>query len=350
MENKSLVESIKFKTQAKSIELIFDGHVNAQHILDYIREQTFGLYKGFVKWHIGTPDAIKNHTHVAIILREKPNILDAYKYFTIPKVGTLGSFRPHLVSTLGKGNGKPIKKLNKYVSYLVDGHDNGTYKDTWNYKYDHELDSCKDIVSHALCLMLRGHTYNEIYKSSNWDIRSKLTLNQKKILVCVAQAKEILTPPVPVALRQWQQECVDNLKSQDDRQILWVYDPKGNAGKTKLCKELKLHHDTAVFCNAGKKDLAFAFNDQKQIAFNLTRTTEGRVNYEAMESLKDGLIFSGKYESTTKVFTPPKMVVFSNTLPDYESMSNDRWNVFKIENGAFNKLPSPISQEHISYA
>ena len=88
-----------------------------------------------------------------------------------------------------------------------------------------------------------------------------------------------------------------------------------------------------MFGNAGKKDIAFAYDDQELVAFNLTRTTTERVNYEAIEALKDGLFFSGKYESETKVFDSPKLVIMSNSLPCYESMSMDRWDVYELKSG-----------------
>ena len=97
-----------------------------------------------------------------------------------------------------------------------------------------------------------------------------------------------------------------------------------------------------MFGNAGMKDIAYAYDGQDTVAFNLTRCTEGRVNYTAMEALKDGLLFSAKYESEPKVYpTPPAMVVMSNTLPDYSSMSLDRWRVLSLRGGALTELPSP---------
>lgn len=156
-------------------------------MLDHIAKQTFGIYKAFVKWHRKDGD----HTHVAVILREKPKLRHPYEYFTL-KVGDLGDkteLKPSLVKPLGKGNSKPIKKLSKYVAYLVDGHDNGQYEDTWNYKYDHELINCATTVGRALCLMSRDYTYEQIYKDACWDERAKLSDKRKNILSAWRQFK-----------------------------------------------------------------------------------------------------------------------------------------------------------------
>lgn len=347
----------KFRTQAKALEVVYKGHISGTNILSQIRGFTYGLYKGFVKWHTGVTDDDEGsedsenlegpHTHVGLILREKPDLKDAYNYFTLKVEGSEG-IRPTLVSPLGKGNAKPLKKLSNYVAYLCDGHDNGTYDDTWNYKYDHELVSCKSVVAKALCLMSRGATFEEMYKSGSWDLRADLAANKKKILSAWRETKRILYKSEPCKLRPWQAECIHKLDKQNDREVMWIVDPDGNHGKTFLCKEMALHHDAAVFGNAGKKDLAFAYDDQPIVAFNLTRTTTERVNYEAMEALKDGLLFSAKYESETKVFTPPKMVVMSNNYPNYDSMSLDRWCVYELKGGALIKSPSPSPQEDFS--
>lgn len=321
--------------QARSWEIVFDCHIKGDLILDQIRQKTYGLYKGFVKWHnIGGP-----HTHVGVMLREKPKIRNSIKYFTV-NVGDLGDISPKLQKPLGKGNTSPLKKLATYVEYLTDGHDNGHFEDTWNYKFDYELDRIKTTVGRVLCLFQRGQTWEEIWIAASWDERAELAKNKKAALSAWREHKKIVMKPKPIELRPWQSECLATVKKQDDRKILWIFDADGNNGKTKLCKEMALHHNTAVFGNAGKKDLAFAYDDQEIVAFNLTRTTQERVNYEAMEALKDGLMFSGKYESETKVFDSPKLVVMSNTLPDYEAMSLDRWHILELNGGALTELPS----------
>lgn len=148
--------------QAKAIELVYDTHVNFNTIIEGLKQKKYGVYKAFAKYHIND----KNHTHIAVILREKPKIpFDKLKLHF--KVGEVG---PDMVQALGKGNTSPMKKMKAYVDYLTDGHDNGRFKDTFNYKYDYELTSTTK-QGQVLVLLSRGLTREEIINQGDWAFR-----------------------------------------------------------------------------------------------------------------------------------------------------------------------------------
>lgn len=67
--------------------------------------------------------------------------------------------------------------------------------------------------------------------------------------------------------------------------------------------------------------------DPKIVIINLPRTTEGHVSYASIESLKDGLIQSGKYEGGFRMYKPPHVIIFANFLPTLEALSLDRWSI-----------------------
>ena len=51
-----------------------------------------------------------------------------------------------------------------------------------------------------------------------------------------------------------------------------------------------------------------------------------------LESLKDGKIYSSKYNSqTVKVKTPIIVIVFSNNHCNENELAKDRWKIFTIE-------------------
>lgn len=83
----------------------------------------------------------------------------------------------------------------------------------------------------------------------------------------------------------------------------------GNNGKTEFTKYLYEVKDQQVFiCQGGKyTDIMHAYNNEPYVVFDLPRAVEPeKVSYHAMESFKDGMCFSGKYQSAVKLFEPPK--------------------------------------------
>lgn len=118
----------KFRLTSLVAFVVYDGLLNRDELIIWARQ--LGIQKCFIKWH----KSPKDHTHLIILLIDKPDYKDAYKKFTFQGV------RPNLVDR-GKG-AKQLscaKKFTNAVTYLCDGHDNGRYQDTTNYKYDHEL-------------------------------------------------------------------------------------------------------------------------------------------------------------------------------------------------------------------
>lgn len=138
---------------------------------------------------------------------------------------------------------------------------------------------------------------------------------------------------LPKELFPWQKQVVELIEkdSENDRVIYWFWDSEGCKGKTTLCKYLISKHG-ACMIDGGYKDIAYSLPDNPKIVLmNITRTTEGHVNYKALEAVKDGLVFSSKYESRCKIFNSPHVLVFANFQPDFESMSKDRWLVHRLD-------------------
>jgi hypothetical protein len=132
----------------------------------------------------------------------------------------------------------------------------------------------------------------------------------------------------------WQLDIMAILKNTPDkRTIHWFWEPKGNVGKTTLCKYLVVKHD-ALMLNGKSADmyhmLAKYPNKRKLVICDIPRSSVGYINYGAIESIKNGLIFSGKYEGAQLVFNCPHVIVFANEPPDRSQCSADRWNVVEI--------------------
>jgi len=133
--------------------------------------------------------------------------------------------------------------------------------------------------------------------------------------------------------RPWQQNIWDLISQpcDDNRTIWWFWEPNGNIGKTMFSKHCIVKLGANVVRSGALKDIAFSLSDKpKVIIFDIPRTVLERVNYEALEACKDGLIFSAKYESKVKIFESPHVICFANEPPEEQYLSKDRWAVVRL--------------------
>lgn len=140
--------------------------------------------------------------------------------------------------------------------------------------------------------------------------------------------------------KNWQQNIIDIIETEpDDRTINWIWEPNGNIGKSFLCKYLVLKYDAIIA--DGKKDNIFNqikswFDNKKNdemptlCIVDTPRYNKDHLNYGVLEQIKNGMIYSGKYEGGICLFNPPHVFVFSNNPPIEEYMSEDRWNIIEL--------------------
>ncbi len=141
------------------------------------------------------------------------------------------------------------------------------------------------------------------------------------------QQQHLRTFSKALKLRSWQSEILDKLLKQDERKVLWILDPIGGKGKTVLAKYLVGLHNAFYVGNGKSADISYAYQNQEIVVFDFTRSLEDYVNYQIIESFKNGMLFSPKYNSLTKIFKPCKVLVLSNFEPNLSKLSKDRWEV-----------------------
>lgn len=134
-------------------------------------------------------------------------------------------------------------------------------------------------------------------------------------------------------LYDWQIEVLQLLDDQDERKVLWIWDAVGGEGKTFLAKYIQLYRDCICLESGKKTDLAHCYTNEKYGLFDYTRSMEETINYSIVENFKNGFLFSGKYDSKVKKFDPCKVCCFSNFCPDKSKLSEDRWQLFALDNG-----------------
>lgn len=126
---------------------------------------------------------------------------------------------------------------------------------------------------------------------------------------------------------------------QDSRKVLWVWEATGSVGKSWLAKWLIVNRDAFYIQNGKNADIAYAYSNEEYVVMDLTRSQENMLNYGMIESFKNGVFFSPKYNSTTKIFKPVKMVIFANWQPDKEKLSEDRWDIHHVATPSAQRVP-----------
>lgn len=130
----------------------------------------------------------------------------------------------------------------------------------------------------------------------------------------------------------WQRNLVDYLSGQPHpRQIMWLYDPIGNTGKSYFSGHFSAL-DKYIITGGKNADIYYAYNYEPLVIFDLPRAKEDKVCYDVMESFKNGYFLSTKYECKPVRFNVPHVVVFANFMPEMSQLSADRWNIKQIKN------------------
>lgn len=124
-----------------------------------------------------------------------------------------------------------------------------------------------------------------------------------------------------------------------DRKIYWFWEALGNWGKTMLALAMIDNLGALMISGAAKDAINGVFsyieNNKKVppiVIFDIPRTNEGHVSYQAIEQIKNGCIFNTKYETGMLRFKKPHILVFSNSLPETEKLSMDRWDIRNLRN------------------
>lgn len=140
-------------------------------------------------------------------------------------------------------------------------------------------------------------------------------------------------------LYPWQKYIVDTLQTKpDSRSINWVVDYVGNCGKSTLAKYCVFHKHAKFLsfgCASDLLHLVFKSKAARGFLFDLPRTKSKRVSmdeiYSALESIKNGMVLSTKYEGGELLMPSPHVWVFTNYMYTRGKMSNDRFVVWHID-------------------
>jgi len=147
----------------------------------------------------------------------------------------------------------------------------------------------------------------------------------------ITQLAQLVVPRVrestEFVFRPWQAAIHKiALSKPHSRHIYWIEDGKGNSGKSRLtawmCREMN-----AIELDGRLMDAAFSYTGQAVVIFDVARCIDTHTlkdMYAIAEKLKNGQLYSAKYQSRLKVFHTPHVFFFSNSPPPVGVWSADR--------------------------
>lgn len=154
--------------------------------------------------------------------------------------------------------------------------------------------------------------------------------------ICSTDTREIRQVRFGV-LRESQRKILEEVKTQNDRQIDVYLDPVGNHGKTWLTIHLWERGRALVVPRASctpEKLSAFvcsAYKDEEYIIIDIPRSRKIDTGlYECIEEIKDGLVFDHRYSGRTRNVRGAKIIIFTNTPLDTKKLSHDRWRLHGV--------------------
>jgi len=117
------------------------------------------------------------------------------------------------------------------------------------------------------------------------------------------------------------------------RKIYWFWESKGNWGKS-ITATYMIDNMNATEVSGKGADVLCGISQLIEktgecppiVIYDIPRSIGAEyVSYMALEKLKDGKFFSGKYESGMVRYNKPHIVCFANEPPEYGKLSTDRW-------------------------
>nr|WAE43157.1 MAG: replication associated protein [Cressdnaviricota sp.] len=186
----------------------------------------------------------------------------------------------------------------------------------------------------------------KLTKKISWRVCRDVAGSRKYCQKKETRAGRVFRKGIPImreldiitVLRPWQQTIVNIVESDtSDRTVHWFWETEGNYGKTVLCKYLVHHHD-AIVLSGKNADCLYAIQQFVETngyypslcIFDIPRDSMEQISYTAIEKVKDGIFFSGKFKSGMVMGNSPVVIVFANEPPNENRLSGDRWNVCNL--------------------
>lgn len=198
------------------------------------------------------------------------------------------------------------------------------------FKFKHRPLECKLLKDYKMHWEKRKGTEQKNIDYCTKDGNFKTNIIFPEPLECIEYEK----------LYKWQKKIVEICDQKPDpRKIYWYCDKIGNRGKSELCRYLCIKKKAILLsgkCADMKYGIVKYIENNNKIApkiilIDLPRTFDNEyLSYSGIEEIKNGMFFNTKFESNMVIFNRPHIFIFSNTTPDNEKLSLDRWIIEEI--------------------
>ena len=191
----------------------------------------------------------------------------------------------------------------------------------------------------------------------HWSLTNSLAINNyeyvTKDYTRVDGPWPIVKPTVTIQMSNftpdtpWMREIIKQSEIFDLRSIDLIYDKIGGGGKSLLCEWMekeglaeesppfRLMDDLVAYVCSRVKNGACA----KCILFDMPRALKksGLSDfYSGIEMIKNGMLVDKRYHATKYRISRPRIFIFTNHLPNFTYMTQDRWNIWTLKgNGRY---------------
>lgn len=150
-------------------------------------------------------------------------------------------------------------------------------------------------------------------------------------------------------LRDNQQRVLELLDRQSDRQVLVWIDSTGNVGKSFLTRWLvergRAYYVPPTVDNVKQiiQWVCAGYQGQPYIVIDIPRSAKWNQSlYTGIEAIKDGIVYDTRYTSKLRDIWGCKILVLTNSKPNLDALSKDRWVIYEEK--------STKNAEHLSDA
>lgn len=385
------MEESNFRVASHKFHLTYKTHINPKEWMDFF-ENKFSQIKYYsIAQETGEGDENNNypHTHILVdfsekIFSKKSNLFD-FKlkedndYWTNPYWNKYrdekpweytGGIHPNIKTVRDKFHWNTIIEYHRKQPDVILFTNVLSEEEKRLKEIEEKKANCRRCANPAFS---RKHTCGIVEYKEKKEIEKKVALGLKelqqrmnedrnfnpinhyggddiKTIATIEKAMRYIREPigiVPTILwKLWQMNLLKELSEKAlDRLIVWYYDSYGRAGKSQLAEHLNMYYGVIVLTTLDISTVGLLIKDFynltkkiTRIIFDLPRKYNIKPeHYQTLELIKSGKILSSKYHCENVKFgdknnDKPHVVVFSNEMPDFEYLTEDKIGLRIIDN------------------